>query len=325
MKVSIITPIYKVEQYIAECAESLFCQTYENIEFIFVNDCTPDNSIRVLEEVLNKYPQVVKKTIIISHIENKGLACARNTGVRAATGDFVMHVDSDDSIESNTVELCVKKAIETKSDAVIFGIRHIKKSGDVIEHVSIPIKHTDYIKQLIIRDALVCMCSGLYKRSLYIDNNVWAFPGLNMGEDYSTKPRLLYFAKNVVAIDLPLYRYNHLNENSYTNKFTKSSIENLKTSIDILTSFFLNRTDGKEYIDDLKRASLISKIILLKSWAISQSTSDDFDMIRELYKDIDIKYINSPIDKLLLVLSSRNQKKIIKIIVNIGIKIKSIF
>lgn len=325
MRVSIITPVYGVEKYIERCAESLFSQTYENCEFIFVNDCTKDKSISLLKGVINKYPHRFKDIKIISHDVNKGLACARNTGVKSATGVFVMHVDSDDTIENNTVELCVKKAIDYNSDAVVFGMRHVMKSGDFIEHVSVPTSHQDYIKKLITRDALVCMCGGLYKRSLYVDNDVWAIPGLNMGEDYSTKPRLLYYAKNIVALDLPLYIYNHLNECSYTKVFNTNSIDNLQKAIDVLSSFFYNCVDFNNYKDCLKIASLSSKVILLKSWAVTKSNRQDFDKIKRLYNDIDIAYIVSPIDKCLLYLTKKNQPLLVKLLVKIGIKIKSSF
>lgn len=323
--VSILVPIYNVEKYISECAISLFEQTYKNIEYIFVNDCTKDNSITLLKEVMQKFPHRINNIKIINHEINKGLACARNTGVGYATGEFIMHVDSDDTIESNTVELCVKKAIEEDSDAVIFGIRHVKRTGNVIEHVKVPENHCDYIKRLITREALVCMCSGLYKRSLYVDNNVWAIPGLNMGEDYSTKPRLLYYAQKVVVLDLPLYVYNHLNEYSYTKDFNTKSIDNLQWAIEVLTSFFSNCDNSENYMDSLKIASLSSKVLLLKSWAITKSTQQDFEKIRGLYNEIDITYIDSSMDKLLLYLTKKNQSNLVKFIVKFGVKIKSLF
>lgn len=325
MKVSIITPVYGVEKFIEKCAISLFSQTYENCEFIFVNDYTKDNSITLLKEVMQKFPHRIDDIKIINHEINKGLACARNTGVKASVGDFIMHVDSDDTIEPNTVELCVKKATEDNADAVIFGIRHVEKHKNTIEHVSIPTNHQDYIKQLITRDSLVCMCCGLYKRSLYIDNNIWAIPGLNMGEDYSTKPRLLYYAKKVVALDLPLYVYNHLNEYSYTKDFNANCINHLQKAIAVLKSFFSICEDSNSYEDSIKTASLSSKVLLLKSWANTKSTIQDFDKIKSLYNDIDIKYINSPIDKFLLLLTAKNQSTLVKIIIRIGIKIKSFF
>ena len=108
--VSTIVPIYGVEKYIAQCANSLFLQTYDNLEFIFVNDCTKDNSIVILQEVIQHYPNRVEHVHIIEHDHNQGLAASRNSGVEAAHGEWLMHVDSDDFIDPTTVAECVKKA-----------------------------------------------------------------------------------------------------------------------------------------------------------------------------------------------------------------------
>ena len=94
-KISIIVPIYNVEQYIERCARSLFEQTYDDIEYVFVDDCSPDNSLNILYEVLNDYPHRISNVKIIRHIENKGLTAARNSGLEVATGDYIAHCDSD--------------------------------------------------------------------------------------------------------------------------------------------------------------------------------------------------------------------------------------
>lgn len=89
----------------------MFEQTFEDIEYIFVNDCTPDNSIEVLSNVIKRYPNRQPQIRIINHEKNRGLASARNTGIDNANGDFVLHIDSDDYIEPNMVELLYSKAI----------------------------------------------------------------------------------------------------------------------------------------------------------------------------------------------------------------------
>ncbi|MBP5277253.1 MAG: glycosyltransferase family 2 protein, partial [Prevotella sp.] len=93
MKVSILVPVYGVEQAIETCTESLFAQTYEQLEYIFVDDCSPDRSIEVLQQVLSRYPHRSKQVNILRHDVNRGLGAARLTALMAATGDFVMHVD----------------------------------------------------------------------------------------------------------------------------------------------------------------------------------------------------------------------------------------
>ena len=91
-RVSVCIPVYGVEKYIERCARSLFEQTMtDGIEFIFVNDCTKDNSIEILEKVLEEYPHRKEQVKIIHHEKNRGLVAARNTGLEHATGDYIIH------------------------------------------------------------------------------------------------------------------------------------------------------------------------------------------------------------------------------------------
>ena len=98
-QVSILVPVYGVEKYIERCARSLFEQTYENLEYIFVNDCTPDKSMEILMRVMEDYPNRKGNVRIFHHEHNRGLSAARNTALDAATSPFVTHVDSDDYLD----------------------------------------------------------------------------------------------------------------------------------------------------------------------------------------------------------------------------------
>ena len=92
-KVSVIVPIYKVEKFIARCAKQLFEQTLPEVEYIFVNDCTPDNSMLELAKTIQAYPHKEHAIRICTHEVNKGLPSARNTGLQHAQGEFIFHCD----------------------------------------------------------------------------------------------------------------------------------------------------------------------------------------------------------------------------------------
>ena len=110
--VSVIVPIYGVEPYIEKCARSLFEQSLENMEFIFVNDCTPDKSVEILRQVIEDYPRRYLQIQIIEHEENRGLAMARNSGLLIAKGEYIIHCDSDDWVELDMYEEMYEKALE---------------------------------------------------------------------------------------------------------------------------------------------------------------------------------------------------------------------
>ena len=112
--VSVIIPVYNVEKYLPKCLESVTAQTYANLEIICVNDGSPDNSSAILEEYAKKDGR-----IIIINQENTGLSGARNTGIRAASGEYIVFVDSDDWIDAETVETAVSKA--ENADTVMWG------------------------------------------------------------------------------------------------------------------------------------------------------------------------------------------------------------
>lgn len=118
MKISVITPIYNVEHFIAHCVETLMRQTLDEVEYIFVNDATPDDSMGVLNKTLEKFPEKLSQVRILTHAENKGLPAARNTGLEVATGKYIFHCDSDDFMEPDTLKMLYDTAEEQDADYV---------------------------------------------------------------------------------------------------------------------------------------------------------------------------------------------------------------
>lgn len=116
--VSVLIPVFRVERYIERCARSVLEQTYQNIEYIFVDDATDDASIDIIERIISEYPDRQERVHIIRHQSNKGLAAARNTAVDTCHGVFVFHVDSDDWVETDAIELMVRKQHETDADII---------------------------------------------------------------------------------------------------------------------------------------------------------------------------------------------------------------
>ena len=116
--VSVIVPVYNVEQYLDECLNSIYQQTYENLEIIVVEDCSTDNSLNTLIKYLED-----SRVKLIQHEKNSGLSAARNTGIDAAKGDYIMFVDSDDLVHLSLIELCVKYAIVNDADLITYNFK----------------------------------------------------------------------------------------------------------------------------------------------------------------------------------------------------------
>lgn len=230
LKVSILVPVYGVEQYIEKCARSLFEQTYSGIEYVFVNDCTKDDSIGVLNSVLEKYPHRKQQVRIVNHEKNKGLGAARRTAILNAKGDYILHVDSDDYIAENAVEVLVKEAHGSKADIVDCAFAEVA-NGNVMSS-KLPYHGKTEIYNGIILSRLGFVTNQIWgrliKRSLYIENNIINENGIDLGEDYSILPKLLYKGKRSHIDDI-LYYYRIDNGASYMNSCL--SVKNIESCI----------------------------------------------------------------------------------------------
>ena len=124
--VTVVIPIYNVEQYLDRCIDSVVNQTYKNLEIILVDDGSPDNCPAMCDAWAQK-----DSRIKVVHKENGGLGYARNSGMEVATGKYIFFFDSDDSIELTLVEKCVNAAKEHNSELVIFGRNNVYDDGRV--------------------------------------------------------------------------------------------------------------------------------------------------------------------------------------------------
>ena len=216
--VSVLIPVYGVEQYIERCARSLFEQTYSNLEYVFVNDCTPDKSIEVLRKAVENYPGRKAHVRIIDHERNRGLAAARNTALDNATGEFVCHVDSDDWLELDAIEKMVEKQLATEADIV---------SGNMLVHTIWGVEEYYEPKYNNKEERLLGMLPAslnhnlirrIIRRSLFDDNHVRALEGCNMAEDLYFMVRICWFAERFSTIDSFVYHYDLNRQNSYTRE-----------------------------------------------------------------------------------------------------------
>lgn len=261
-KVSLLIPIYNVASYIERCAVSLFEQTYDNIEYIFVNDCTSDDSISVLLKVILRYPKLEGRIKILHHERNRGLAAARNTAVMAATGDFVMHIDSDDWIDSHTVEECLNEQKRTGADIVSFeAVAEWEKNQDVMRINPYKSKE-DKICQMLEGSMMHCVWGSLILRRIYTNHHIRQMEGINMGEDYIITPILHYYATSIAVIHTPFYHYSIQNENSYVHGFSQKKGDELWKAIEIAEAFFADKNPSyKKAINDGKVAQIMDYMI----------------------------------------------------------------
>ena len=192
--VSILVPVYGVEDYIERCSRSLFEQTYKNIEYIFVNDSTKDNSIDILCDIIKQYPQIKDKIKIINHERNIGLSGARITALKHSSGKYISWVDSDDYVEPDMIERMVKKVVETGADIVTCNtIVHYNGYEDKLITPQ-DIDSMEMVLLMLQKKIPVSVWARLIKKELYTKYNIAPLLGVNNGEDFQVMPRLVYYA-----------------------------------------------------------------------------------------------------------------------------------
>lgn len=218
--VSILVPVYNVEQYIERCARSVFEQTYENLEYIFLDDCTPDNSIAIIEQVLAEYPDRASAVRIIKHNQNEGIAITRNNAIRNATGDFIFFVDSDDYIETDTISALVNEQNLTKAD-IVSGKMLINENGMDSRYVEPIYKDKDELMITVLSNLWHHeIYNRLVRRTLFVDNDIKAIPHVNICEDWQLTAKVVYFADKCVTLDKFTYHYM-INPNSLVHSNTE--------------------------------------------------------------------------------------------------------
>lgn len=245
--VSIVVPIYNVEQYLEKCVESICRQTYENLEIILVNDGSPDHCGQMCEEYAKK-----DNRIKVIHKKNGGLSDARNSGVKLATGKYLLFVDSDDYIAKDLVEKTAAIAEKNNCDMVLYDYYYVEPDNVEIRSTIVPANKVISLEQehtLLL--AATSACAKLFNREFYVKANC-PFPQGIYFEDLATTSIFFMRAKKVFYLKEPLYYYINRENSIMTGKnFEKSSHDKLVALEHILSAY---KKEGKyeEYRQELE-------------------------------------------------------------------------
>lgn len=214
---SIIVPVYQVEKYIERCAVSLFSQTYDNIQFIFVNDGTKDRSVELLHALIDtEYPNL-KNRIIVLDKSNEGLPSARKSGVECAAGDYILHVDSDDYIEKDAVEKIASAAEQTDADMIYFDLvkEYPDRTSRKKEREYDDSNKNTYILNILNGKSPGYLVTKCFKRSVYNSHPLYYAPS-GVYEDIYSAIQLIYYSDSVFHLKECLYHYDRSNPEAYT-------------------------------------------------------------------------------------------------------------
>lgn len=208
IKISIIAPIYGVEQYIVEFADSVLSQSYPHIEFIFVNDGTKDRSIELLEALIAQKYEHLRPQIKIVHKANGGLPAARRTGLEHATGDYIYNVDSDDWLSEGSIAKIAAKIQESNADIVYFNYvkEYPTRSSVKKERAYKANEQKLYVRNMYNHRSFGTLCNKCVRRALFIQNDI-AVPKYGYAEDCFVSTQIVGLSNGVAYLDEDIYHY----------------------------------------------------------------------------------------------------------------------
>ena len=225
--VSILIPIYNVEKYLGKCLDSVFSQTYKNVEFVFVDDCSTDNSYNVLISSIKQNNIPEYKYTIVSHKQNEGIAVSRADCIANAKGEYVQFVDSDDWIEPDMTETLVEATKSSQIDLV--GCYFIKDflSGKQT-------RHSENYSQSCAENMVLCinydistvLWKMLIRRSLFSYFKIT--PHVDIVEDYIISVKLYFYANSFAVVDKYMYHYVQYNEGRVSFQTLRSITNHIK-------------------------------------------------------------------------------------------------
>ena len=253
-KVSVVIPVYNVSKYIETCARSLFEQTLDDMEYLFVDDCTPDNSIEILERVLKDYPNRINQVHIIKMPMNSGQAAVRKKGILSANGEYLIHCDSDDWVDTNAYKYLYDYAKEISSDILFFEHKRVSNNKTLYYKRDIPCKNkVKLVSQMLsgYNDANQ-LWGALVHYSLYKTDI--KYPLNNQGEDSVIMLQYILGSTNMSIVHKYLYNYRQ-NPSSITKsndakiniKRTEDRLANRKLFLSIVEN--CNKPEYKSAIE----------------------------------------------------------------------------
>ncbi|MDD4689392.1 MAG: glycosyltransferase [Eubacteriales bacterium] len=274
-KISIIVPVYNVELYLRQCLDTLVTQTLKDIEIICVNDGSRDRSSEILKEYANQKDSRVK----VINQENTGVSGARNKGLKVATGEYIMFVDSDDWVDVEICEELYNAALTENADCVMCSYTKEFGKKSVINHIFTQnyivfdkneIKYKFHrrlfglVEEELARpedgDLIVSVCMQIFKKELIEAVEFVDLKLIGTAEDALYQMYAYQYCNKFVYIDIPLYHYRKTNDCSLTSTHKSDLFEKWQNLFDMMDQFINEYCDEQIYYEALSNRIAISMI-----------------------------------------------------------------
>lgn len=295
--VSIITPVYKSEEFIKESILSIMNQTYKNIELICINDCTPDNSFEICKELSQQYSNIK----LCENEKNMGQEVTRNRGIDEASGKYILFFDSDDILDPQTVEKLVEAAEAENSNVVFFTYSRIINGIEkpvVLEGIpegNIPTEEfSKLIYDILYIGDLSCIGTKLYKTEFINENGIRFDKKYKYNEDGAFFINTLFKTDYICVVNEPYYKYIIRTEGSTMTSYRKDMFVSVSKTRELIKKLFLLNgcwSDSSKKIEYFREmlALMLNSLINEEKFGTAKSFKETCVKIRE-YIDFDEMY-----------------------------------
>ena len=256
-KVSVCIAVYNVEKYIEQCVRSLFGQTLDDLEYVFVDDASPDASIDVMLRVLEEYPHRKNQVKLIRHEHNQGVAVTRKDAIAAATGEYIIHCDPDDWVELDMYETLYREISQSNADMVYcWSAEEYTDKRKITEIPELsPEKMICYIIETLTFGGLF---DKMYRRKFYNDPTNIYLPNLCIMEDTFLNIQMLKKCSNVRRIPKDFYHYRRDLESSLTSKPMNINMINSFVAVYSKLEKIMTSPEECDILDNKKNSLLLT-------------------------------------------------------------------
>ena len=246
MKLSVIVPIYNVEGYLAKCLDSLIYEGLDNYEILCVDDGSTDGSGAIAAQYAERYPALIR---VLSQ-ENGGLGAARNTGIDAAQGEYLLFVDSDDYLAEGALSE-IFRTLEQDFDICVFGMLSVSESGALLDDIPScpvegPLSLASWPRLLLLPASA---CNKLCRRSLFTEHEI-RFPGRVWYEDLCTMPKLYLLTDKVISVKSQWYIYLQRSGSIINSARLERNLE-IIDAVDAIVAYYREQGQYESYKAEL--------------------------------------------------------------------------
>lgn len=262
---SIITPVYKVENFIEKCAHSLMKQTIRGIQFVFIDDRGNDESISLLRRVISLYPERTKDVLILENPKNLGSSESRNKGLRHANGKYVTFCDADDWVDPTAAQVMLENIVKLDADIVWTDFYLVNRHSEMIQNQRCFETSEACVSALLEERLHGALWNKIYRKDLFDSNNIIFPSGRDVWEDLYTNVRLFYFAKKVAYVPNAFYHYVQYNNLSLASIRNEKQLSDIIANTESIIDFLKDQSALDRFEDQVQMLKLASKQTLLFS------------------------------------------------------------